>query len=358
MDTGLKIRNFEEVFNNLVEWTVAKTERITDFNVGSATRTLYEAIAIQFEEFYFLIKQAVIYAIENAIYDSFGFPRRTAQKSTGFVTVEFVGPITRPIIFRKGTVFSTSGVYGYIYFEATEEVIAEKGSISVMVPVECKSEGKVGNVPSGTITQLVTTNPDIRRVYNPASFNNGSTGETSTERKMRFQNYIKTLAKGTRDAIIYGTLEVDGVAGAWVDDNYIGYVRLYAHNSSGDLPDKLKQEIITNLENYRSAGIEVEVLPIVKRPFDVTVRIMLDNKYDTDVYQELIHGLIERTLNEYVVSQSFYTADLIHAIKTVYSDMVVNILVLSGSDTYIAENELIRPGVVTVYCVNVKDWRS
>ena len=49
---GLKIKSMYEVFNNLVEWITAKTDKITDFNVGSAIRTLTEAISIQFEEFY------------------------------------------------------------------------------------------------------------------------------------------------------------------------------------------------------------------------------------------------------------------------------------------------------------------
>ena len=48
----LKIKSMYEVFNNLVEWITAKTDKITDFNVGSAIRTLTEAISIQFEEFY------------------------------------------------------------------------------------------------------------------------------------------------------------------------------------------------------------------------------------------------------------------------------------------------------------------
>ena len=70
---GLKIKSMYEVFNNLVEWITAKTDKITDFNVGSAIRTLTEAISIQFEEFYFSMKQNVLYAIENSVYTSFGF---------------------------------------------------------------------------------------------------------------------------------------------------------------------------------------------------------------------------------------------------------------------------------------------
>lgn len=355
---GLQIKSMYEVFNNLVEWITAKTDKITDFNIGSAARTLTESIAIQFEEFYFVIKQNVLYAIETAIYDSFGFEQKLAQTAKGYVTVEFAEPLPGSMIFPKGTVFCTSSLHGYLYYESTEELYAEEGSISLMVPVQCKTSGTAGNIPARAITTIVTTNSIISEVYNEAAFTNGVNEETSAERKKRFQHYIKTLARGTRDAIIYGCLEVDGVQGAWVDDSYIGYVKLYAHNSDGDLPAELRQAILRNLENYRSAGIEVEVLPIVKRPFDVSIRVMIANEYDTETYKELIYTLVIQHLNEYAVSDAFYAANLIHAVKSAYEDIVININMVVGEDTQIAENELIRPGEVIVTCVNMKDWRS
>ena len=355
---GLKIKSMYDVFTSLVDWITAKTDKITDFNVGSAIRTLTEAIAVQFEEFYFSMKQNVLFAIENSVYNSFGFDLKISQAASGYVTVDFTEPLPGSLTFPKSTVFCTSSVYGYIYFESTEEVYAQQGSISVMVPVQCKTSGTTGNVPGGSITTIVTTNTIIYEVYNEAAFTNGVNGETSTERKKRFQDYIKTLARGTADAIVYGCLEVEGVFGAWVDDSYIGYVKLYAHNSDGELPEELRQAILSNLQNYRAGGIEVEVLPIVKNPIDLSLRIMISNEYDTKTYEQLLNSLVVRYMNEYSVATNFYTADIIHVIKSAYEDVVVNINILIGEDTLIGENELVRPGTINVTCVNTKDWRS
>lgn len=355
---GLKIKSMYEVFNNLVEWITAKTDKITDFNVGSAARTLTEAIAVQFEEFYFSMKQNVLYAIENSVYNSFGFDLKLSQASSGYVTVEFEEPLPSSLTFPLGTVFCTDGIYGYIYFESTEEIYAEQGNISIMIPVKCKTDGTAGNIPIGAITTIVTTNTVIKSVRNEVAFTNGINEETSAERKKRFQNYIKTLARGTKDAIVYGCLEVNGVTGAWCDDNYIGYVKVYAHNSDGELPEELRQKIIANLQNYRAGGIEVEVLPIVKRPIDLSLKIMIGNDYDTNTYKELIYALVTSFMNEYSVANNFYMADIIHSIKSAYEDIVVNITVLIGEDTQIGENELVRPGNVTITCINMKDWRS
>lgn len=354
---GLKIKSMYDVLSDLIEWITSRTNKITDFNVGSAIRTLCESIAIQFEEFYFSMKQNVLYAIENSVYDSFGFNLKIAEAASGYVTVAFEEPLPSSLTFPKGTVFCTAAIYGYIYFESTEEHYAEQGLVSTMIPVVCKTPGTIGNVPAGAITTIVTTNAIIKSVSNESAFTNGLNEETTTERKKRFQNYIKTLARGTVDAIIYGCLEVEGVTGAWCDDKYIGYVKLYAHNAEGELPNELKQAIINNLQNYRAGGIEVEVLPIVKRPIDLSLKILIGNDYDTETYSLLIQSSIISWLNEYSVAKNLYMSDVIHTIKTVYEDIVVNILIENGSDVQLAENELVRPGEISIRCVNVKDWR-
>lgn len=355
---GLQLKSSYEVLKNLIDWTLAKTDQITDFNVGSAVRTLYEAIAIQFEEFYYAIKQNTDYAIENSVYESFGFDLKLGTASTGYVTIAFEEPLLSTLTFPKGTVFCTSDVYGYIYFESTEDYYAERGLVSCMIPVKCKTEGKIGNVPAGAITTIVTSNQIIKSVTNEANFTNGTNDETTTERKKRFQNYIKTLARGTADSIVYGCLEVDGVSGAWCDDNYIGYVRVYVHNSDGELPNDLRTKVQNNLQNYRAGGIEVEVLPVVKQTIDLSAKVMISNDYDTQIYSQLINDLITNTLDEYQVSQSFYVADIIHAIKTAYGDIVVNVKILDAKDTNIFNNKIVRAGEVKVECVNAKNWRE
>lgn len=353
---GLKIKSMYDVFTKLVDWITLKSDKLSDFNVGSALRTLTEAIAIQFEEFYFAMQQNINYAIENAVYESFGFKIKPSSAASGDVTVDFEEPLPSDMTFVTGTIFCTSAAYGYIYYESTETVYAKKGDISVVIPVRCKTTGELGNVPSGAITTIVTTNFIIKSIYNLNAFVNGTEEETNTERKKRFQDYIKTLARGTADSIVYGCLEVDGVTGAWTDDNYVGYVKLYAHDANGNLSEELRQKILKNLDNYRAGGIEVEVLPIVKKSIDLSVTIILDNDYDPDTYASLITNLIENHLNSYSVASHLYISDLIHIIKSAYDNAVINILFNNFNDVIVNNNELIRPGSITTKCVNLKDW--
>lgn len=346
-----------DILNNLIDWTTSRTNKLTDFNVGSGIRTVYEAVSVQLEEFYVRMKQNVLYAITNSIYQAFGFDRLAENYATGEVTITFIQAVPVEFTIPKGTVFSTSAVYGYIYFETLEDYYVKVGLTSVIVPVQCKTAGSVGNVPRGAITTMIPTNSLVKSVYNILPFTDGQDAETATEHKKRFQRYINTLARATRNAILYGTLEVDGVTGAWVDDNYIGYVKLYAHNSEGELPSTLRTEILNNLVNYRAAGIEVEVLPIVKINLDVNLRIMLADEYDTDIYEDAISNIITNYLNDYTVGTHFYLADIITFIKSSYQDAVINVLPVGLTDIELQSNQLIRPGTITITCVNKSAWR-
>lgn len=355
---GLQVKSQYTVLKNLIDWTTSRTPKITDFNVGSGIRTVYEAVSVQLEEFYFRMKQATLYAITNSIYQAFGFERKVAGKASGTVTVNFLRALTSIMVIPKGTVFSTNDVYGYITFETTEDYTIEPGIISVIIPVVCQKSGVIGNIPEGAISEIIPTNSIIRNVYNESAFTNGYDDETATEHKKRFQKYINTLSKATASAILYGTLQVEGVTGAWVDDNYIGYVIVYAHNSDGDLPDYLKAQILKELVEYRAGGIEVEVLPIVKIKVDQTLKVMIDNDYDAETYSTLISNSLRSFLNDYSVGTSFHISDLLTFIKSSYEDAVINVIPKSYEDVTIQKNQLVRPGEIVVNCYNQKDWEA
>ena len=345
------------ILDNLINWTTARTDKITDFNIGSGIRTLYEAVSVQLEEFYFRMKQNALYAITNSIYTSFGFERKIAGYAEGTVTVAFRNIPSASFIIPVGTVFCTSDVYGYIYFESIENTYVTAGLVSVVVKVRCKEAGTIGNVPQGAISIMIPTNSIIRGVYNESAFTNGQDAETATEHKKRFQQYINTLAKATRNAILYGTLEVEGVTGAYVDDNYVGYVKVYAHNSDGELPDTLRSAILTHLIDYRAGGIEVEVLPIVKVDINATILVMLEDDYDTAEYNTVIKNSVVNFLNDYTVGSSFHVADVIHFIRSSYEDVVINVTLPDVKDIELQNRQLVRPGNLTVNCINQKNWR-
>lgn len=352
---ALQTKSMYDVLTKFIGYVTNRTDKITDWNIGSAARTLAEAIAVQFEEFYYSMQQNVIWAIENGIYEAFGFKRKTATYASGYVSVVLEDYLPSDYFIDKGTIFNTSAETGYLAFEAVEDTVIPAGELSALIKVRCTKEGSIGNIDSSVLCSISEVNTTISTVYNSAAFTNGTDAETSTERRKRFQEYVRNLARGTAEAITYAALQVEGITGVWVDDSYIGYCKLYAHDSDGNLSDELKSALSSAVDDYRSAGIEVQVLSIIKRSVDINVKVMLDDDYDTDVYNNSIKMLIWRLLYEYTVSQSLYIADLIYNIKSAYSDEVINI-VTDNEDIKINDNELIRPNNITVTCINVSDW--
>lgn len=352
------IKNVHQLFTSLLTWVSSGTDKLTDFNIGSAIRTLLESVALQLEEFYFDLEQAIRYAIDNAIYDAFGFERQSASEARGYVTVSFKEPLTSRILITKGTIFTNAPTAPTVYqFEATEDVFAPVGSISVLVPVKCKTKGLNTNLAAFEITTISASNGLIDKVTNEQGFTGGKDEETNTQRKMRFKEYIRSLQRGTREAIAYGVKTVLGVAGVWVDDSYIGFVRVYVHDAHGNLSDELKAEVDKTLDDYRAAGIEVEVLPIIKRVTDLKLHIIFTDDAAIQVYTEKLQTMLTGYLNNFSVSKNLYMSDIIAVIMEGYKDIIVNINIEKGQDTQIQNNELVVAGEVQVTGVHVTDWK-
>lgn len=352
------IKSVHTIFASLLTWVASGTDKLTDFNIGSAVRTLLESVSLQMEEFYFDMEQAIRYAIDNAIYDAFGFKKQTATKATGYVTVRFRNPTEARMLIAKGTLFSTSSMSGNpVYFEAVEDTFVPIGVTEMLVPVQCTTTGLVGNINIGEITTIGASSIYVDGVTNTTGFYGGAEEETNAQRKLRFREYIRSLQRGTREAIAYGAKTVQGVAGVWVDDNYIGFVRVYVHDAHGELTDDLKNAVITILDEYRAAGIEVEVLPIIKNVVDLDLTIIFKDDAATEVYSNKLQTLLTNYLNSFSVAKDLYMSDMIATIMEGYKDVIVNIVINKGSDTSLQNNELIVAGSVKVTGVHASDWR-
>lgn len=353
------MKSVSEIFTSLITWVSTGTKKITDFNVGSAARTLLESISLQIEEFYFDVQQAVRYAIENAIYNAFGFEKNMATKADGYVSVSYKQPLPSRSIVTAGTLVSTSPTSNHVvYYEVTEDVLVPAGASGVALPVRCTVTGTIGNAMAHEINTLIVTNAYVDHITNMVAFTNGVDEETSVQRKLRFKEYIRTLQRGTKEAIAYGVKSVLGVAGCWVDDNYIGFVRVYAHDSNGELGAELKSNILKALDEWRAAGIEVEVLPIVKVPTDITLNVVFKDSTDVSTYTSNLENLVTNFLNNFQVADNLYLSNLIATIMEGYKDVVVNIEITNGADTQLQNNELIVAGDVEVTGECLSDWRN
>jgi len=346
---GLTIKTFDVILNNMINWIKSNNSKITNFSVGSVSRTMLESIAVELESSYYQMYKAFISAVENSALNSFGFEKYPSVPSSGTITITFKYPISSAMTIPSGFRFYAVSSNNLIYFETTSDNLIPVGSQSVDMLIQCTQPGKIGNVSAGSIKSSMTNLEQIYSISNNEAFYNGKVEETPEELRIRFSAYVDTLAKGTNAALKYGCLTVPGVTGAIIIDG-IGAVRIYAHNADGELPPDLRDAVVASLEDYRPAGIKVEILPVSKKTVNLTVYVQLTEDEDIDklMYQQLILTSVILFLSQYTVSESVVISELISFIRNLDADVIYDVHISPSSNIVVQENELVRPDDVVV----------
>lgn len=292
---AFQIKDFASITASIVNLMRSTTKKITDFNVGSVARTLIEAPAAEMDELYQQMLIGLREAIPVSVYNSFDFQRRPASPASGLIRVT-VSSAAVPLLVPSGTSFSVTG--GSSSYLSTEDVTIPAGATFIDVPVAAAVPGSAGNLPSGS---AFTPDGGIDRFVsasNLSAFVSGFDEETDDERKLRFNAYISSLARGTNAAIRYGLSlssvydangnEIERVVSSsiiepWLSDanQPVALVRCYIHNGVGGTSAALvsrAREVIYGyydangnaVPGWKAAGVNVEVYAAIEQAVNVT----------------------------------------------------------------------------------------
>lgn len=337
-----------EIYSRLVDHTITNTNEINDFSVGSAMRAIYEAIAIELEQFYVLTQENIREAIAQGVYSSFGFERRQAVRAYGVVQMYFHNETQHDIIISRGTRFSSNqSSYPQVY-ETLEDYRVPKGSLAAEVMVYCTSPGSYGNVPANTINVMHSPVVNVREVTNPQAIQTGKDEEPLDELRSRFRLYIESLSKATIPALEYGVREVPEVSGVYIDER-TGMVTIYAHDNNGNLPEELKRKIEENIHHYRPAGIPVRVEPVKRVSVDIDITVTLTNKaFVTNRFRTTIKDTVEHYLNSMGTSEHLVISDLIRVVMNIDRQLIYDVDLNLEGNIYLEGYEIIRAGEINV----------
>lgn len=214
---GFAVKYFETITASIVNWFSGNNNSVTDFNVGSRLRTMFEAVAIEMEQIYYQLYVGIKNGIATAVFNSFNFPLLQPQAASGSVTFSRttpapVGGITIP----AGTQVSTQGTSSSpaVTYQTVDTVVIPAGQLSVSALVVATVTGTVGNAQAGLINTLVGTPTGVNSVTNPNAFFTGTDLETEDQRLARFQKFIANLSRGTLGAIENAALGVVNIVDA------------------------------------------------------------------------------------------------------------------------------------------------
>ena len=371
---AFQLKDFKSITASMINWIRGNTTKITDFNIGSTARTLVEAPAIEMDQLYQEFFHGIKEAIPVATYRSFDFTKEPATSANGLMTFYASGGQTTAVAIPAGTVVKnpSSGILYKTSLDASIPV----GQTSVTVLTVATTTGYNTNSLPLTITQLISPVDGVIGVTNVAPFNNGTDLETEAEQKVRFIQYITTLARGTIAALKYGattvkiydnngivTEEVASVATIepYVEDpalNNPGTVNLYVHNGSGGTSVSLVSKVQKVIDGYyddngvavpgwKSAGVTVNCYAAAERLLSVTAQITLLSGYNFSVVQPLVISAISYYLSSLPIGEKALVAEIVQRIMDV--DGVYNVVVSAPTvDFTVGKSEKVMPNVLTV----------
>jgi len=177
---------------------------LTDFFIGSVSRTMLEAVAIEIDQLYFRTFLGIRDAIPVAIYTAFDFDKLPATSASGNELFTKTPGATGIITIPKGTLVQTAT--GIIFETIAVATLDADAVDDVLVPIVAQNPGELGNVEANSITFKKTAVNGIDAVTNPQITSGGSDEESEEDRKVRFQDFISNLTRATRRACEVGAL--------------------------------------------------------------------------------------------------------------------------------------------------------
>lgn len=189
---------------------------VTDYNIGSVLNILTEAFADVLENYYFDLFQITRESLEN-IYNGFNFFKQPGKKALVKLSIYIDAPVSSLsaefFSIPRGTKVSTDD--GTVIFEIIDDYVQPTslstsgefiGKAEYIVNAICSDSGAVGNVVSNAITKFNSTITNINNYaywIRNTSASGGADSESEQDMKTRFQKYLISLRRGTKESLEY-----------------------------------------------------------------------------------------------------------------------------------------------------------
>jgi hypothetical protein len=377
---GYKIIRAEDRVASMIDWFTGVCKTITDFVVGSKIRSKFETIAVEMEAQDYAWYQSLKKAIPIAIYRAFDFELRPAQASLGAVVFSIPTSATVNIIIPVNTIVGTVlslSAEEILYKTVVDATINIGQTTTANIPVQCTVSGIIGNVAAGAITAVKSTITDASAltVNNASAITGGSERETEDERRQRFVEYVKTLSKGTAEAVVYGAktaylassngVITERVQTALIYEPFlysliepVGKFECYIYNGETGASDSLVAEAQKTIDGYRTtdnvlvpgwkaAGVICVVKKAITTPMATTATITLLAGGDLVATKTAAEAVIDGYIASLEIGEKLIRNVLVERIMGLPG--VYNMAIsVPNSDSTPAFNEVYTKGTKTI----------
>ncbi|MHB1420100.1 MAG: baseplate J/gp47 family protein [Bacillota bacterium] len=339
-------RSAETITKSLIDYYVSQTTAITDFNVGSKIRTLFESFAQEMEKFYQQAMAGLFEAIGAAVYSAFDFARQPAAKA--YTTVNF-GATVAPSVNKTILASKQVKVPGsQKVYEVAADAVLLSGQMSVDVRVVCTQAGAIGNTPAATITEIVTPIDGIDTVTNAKAVITGRDQETDEERKKRFTTFVSSIHRGDEAGIEYGAKTTkllddygyisEYVARAKVKQIGTANVVCYIYNGEGaatadliakaqNIIDGYVDETGKKIPGWKAAGIPCQIIDVTLQLQTVQVQVLPEAGYTLDMIDTNISNAIKAIFDSLEIEEVLRVNALREAVGQVRGVLDMSIII-------------------------------
>lgn len=276
-----------------------------------------------------------------------GLERNPATRATGIV--RFTG--TSGVKVDEDVIVSTDEG---VQFTTTEEKTISDSYVDVAV--QAVLVGSTGNVSANTITNLDTYISGITSVTNPNPTTGGADVETDAALRLRAADILQSLGKGTVAAIRAAVLDVDGVTGCAVEEDF-DFHSVGVWVSGTPYPN---QEITDAIEAVRPAGILVTWWAAEDITIYVDTTVALLEPYPSDIVDK-VKTAIENYIDALALGDDVvYNAvldEIMDADTSIYDVTMLKVDTVSPPEGKVNipigdhEKAIIDPANITVYTV-------
>lgn len=307
---------------------------LTDWSEGSANDAVIGAGAVLADE---TIRIAVdLFAalfldtaegedLDALAADRFNLTRKPATPA--IVTVTWTRSATGAYTIPAGTRIRARANGQSVIFTTDADAALPLADTSVDIPATCTDTGRVGNVAAGTIIDVMDPVPvdPGATVTNAERASGGTDAETDAVFRDRIRRYFPTLRRGTVAALQAGALSVPGVSYVAVDEGQIettGRVLVYVGDPDGAGNELLADAVAAELEDWRAAGVLVDVLPSVREEVVVELSVRVRAGVDTPTLRTAITAAATAYVDALPPNATLYLSQLEHAALGVSSDVL------------------------------------
>ncbi|MFM2375065.1 MAG: hypothetical protein RLZZ165_162, partial [Bacteroidota bacterium] len=220
-------RKYQDIFDEMR----AKSKVVTDFEVGSVARTMYESFAYEMALLYEKMQLVYLSAYVDSAQDNqldqvvaiLGIERSQPDFAEGVVSFqrEEAG---QEILIPIGTLVSTAenAKGNKIVFQTTKEAILDAAKTSVEAKIRGVERGEQFETPARTVVVMPRPVPGIKAVTNTAPVRLvGKRRETDEELRARAKNALISSGKATILSVENALLSLSGVRDVKVKENFL-----------------------------------------------------------------------------------------------------------------------------------------